>query len=381
MIESKRKYRVFLSAAEPSADAHCAALISALFKSGYEIEVVGVGGEKMRQAGCELLEETTNRAAMTYNAFGQVFYFRGVLKRIRQYFKEKPVDLVVVCDSPAFNFHVAKTAKKHGAKTLFYVAPQLWAWAPRRIRKLKKWCDKLCCILPFEQQWFGQRGVEAEFVGNPLLENLQTVPRAEKKHYQDFEPSKAKIALMPGSREAELKSLWVPMQQIAVRLKNKFPQSSFTTVAVDDARKQMLQSKQIDGFECHYVTDSVYDTAKRCDFSIVASGSATLQVAAANCPMVIMYQSSKFLWHLVGCRLVTTKYLSLVNILAQKELVPEYMPYFTSIEPIAEKIKQLLQDHGKLEYTSAKLAKLVKPLAVGKASEQVSNLAIQMLTQ
>jgi lipid-A-disaccharide synthase len=171
------------------------------------------------------------------------------------------------------------------------------------------------------------------------------------------------------------------MQQIAVKLKSKFPRLSFTTVAVDDARRQMLRSRQIGGFECHYVTDSVYDTAKQCDFAIVASGSATLQVAAAGCPMIIMYQSSKLLWHLVGRRLVTTKYLSLVNILAQRELVPEYMPYFTSIEPIAGRIEELLQDHGKLEYTSAKLAKLVKPLAVSKASEQISKLAIQMLTE
>jgi lipid-A-disaccharide synthase len=318
---------------------------------------------------------------MTYNAFGQIFYFRGLIKRIERYFEENPVDLVVVCDSPAFNFHVAKIAKKHGAKTLFYVAPQLWAWAPWRIRKLKKCCDKLCCILPFEQQWFGQRGVEAEFVGNPLLENLHTVSNAEKKHYHGFESNNAKIALMPGSREAELNSLWVPMQQIAIKLKNKFGQLSFTTVAADETKKQMLQSKHIDGFECNYVTDSVYDTAGQCDFSIVASGSATLQVAAAGCPMVIMYQSSKLLWNLVGRWLITTKYLSLVNILAQKELVPEYMPYFSSIEPIAEKIEELLQDKGKLEYTSAKLTKMVKPLAVSKASEQVSNFVTKMLTQ
>lgn len=381
MIENGKKYRVFLSAAEPSADAHCSALISALFRSGYEIEPVGVGGEMMSRAGCELLEMTTSRAAMTYNAFGQVFYFHKLLKRIARYFKKNPVDLVIVCDSPAFNFHVARLAKKHGAKTLFYVAPQLWAWAPWRIRKLKKWCDKLCCILPFEQQWFGKKDVQAEFVGNPLIENLYPTAGATKKQYTHFEPGKAKIAIMPGSREAELKSLWPPMQHIAVKLKNTFPQLSFITVAVDEAGKEILQSKQISGFECRYDIGSVYETARRCDFAIVASGSATLQVAAAGCPMVIMYQSNKLLWHLVGRWLVTTKYLSLVNILAQRELVPEYMPYFTSIKPITEKLEELLQDHGKLEYTSAKLTKLVKPLALDKASARVTKIAIRMLTQ
>lgn len=381
MMTLSRKYRVFLSAAEPSADAHCAALVTAFGKSGYDFELVGVGGEKMRLAGCEMLELTTSRAAMTYNAFGQIFYFRGLIKRIGQYLKENPVDLVIVCDSPAFNFHIAKAAKKNGIKTLFYVAPQLWAWAPWRIRKLKKCCDKLCCILPFEKDWFERHGVQAEFVGNPLIEKLQLDAESAKERSAHFEPGSAKIALMPGSRKAELKSLWPPMQQIAVKLKNKYPQLSFTTVAVDESRKEMLQSNQIEGFECQYDIGSVYDTARQCDFSLVASGSATLQVAAAGCPMVIMYQSSRLLWHLVGRWLITTKYLSLVNILAQKELVPEFMPYFASIEPIADKIEELLQDRGRLEYISSKLIKLVKPLTAGKASKQVSDLAIQMLTQ
>jgi lipid-A-disaccharide synthase len=163
MTEMKKKYRVFLSAAEPSADAHCAGLISSLKESGYDFEFVGVGGPKMAEAGCELLENTTGKAVMIYNAFSHVIHFYKLIKKISRYLSENKIDLVVVCDSPSFNFHIAKAAKKAGIKTLFYVAPQLWAWGRRRIEKLRKYCDKLCCILPFEQDWFGDRGIDAVF--------------------------------------------------------------------------------------------------------------------------------------------------------------------------------------------------------------------------
>lgn len=186
MAESTKKYRIFISAAEPSADVHCANLITALRKSSYDIEFIGVGGARMSAAGCQLLETTTGKAAMAYKAFGQIGHFYKLIKRITAYIKSNNVDLVIVCDSPAFNFHIAKAAKKASLRTLFYVAPQLWAWAPWRIRKLRKCCDKLCCILPFEQNWFARRNMDATFVGNPLLDNFNPQKAALEKKYTDF---------------------------------------------------------------------------------------------------------------------------------------------------------------------------------------------------
>jgi lipid-A-disaccharide synthase len=292
--------------------------------------------------------------------------------------KNNKVDLVIVCDSPSFNFHVAKAAKKAGVKTLFFVAPQLWAWGGWRIGKLRKRCDKLCCLLPFEQEWFGRRGLDAVFVGNPLLDKLE-IDGSRQEQYASFDPKNARLALMPGSRPAEIDSLWRPMQQIALRLKEKYPAVTFFAVAVDTKRKEILRAAQIPGFECQYSIDSVNKTAGAVNFSIVASGSATLEVAAAGCPMVIMYQSSRFLWHLFGHWIVKTKYLSLVNILAGRELVPEFMPYFTSIEPIIASIEQLLQDNNKLAWLSGELIKLTKPLAEKKASREVAKIALEML--
>lgn len=374
MSESTKHYRVFISAAEPSADAHCANLITSLKNKDISIEFTGIGGPKMQEAGCELLENTVEKASMIYNALANITYFHKLLKRIKQHFSDNKIDLVIVCDSPAFNFHVAKAAKQADIKTLFYVAPQLWAWGGWRIGKLRKTCDKLCCILPFEQDWFSSRGIDTTFVGNPLL---------DKPEIKGSDPFKLratnKIALMPGSRDAEIKSLWEPMQQIAMSLKEKYPEISFVTVALNNKKLQDLKDSQIPNFECEYAIDSIKTTASSVDFTIVASGSATLEVAYAGCPMVIMYQSSMILWHLLGRWLIKTKYLSLVNILAGHELVPEFMPCFRSVEPIIETIDSLLNDNNKLEQISLSLRTLVEPLAKKRAGEEVAKIAMEML--
>jgi len=379
MADTNKTYRIFLSAAEVSGDRHCAGLIGALQKNNPNIKFVGVGGEQMAAAGCKLLENIADKAAMIHNAFAEVFRFLRLIRVIRRYLKKNKVDLVIVCDSPAFNFHVAAAAKRMGIKTLFYVAPQLWAWAPWRIGKLKKYCDKLCCILPFEQDWFAQRGVKATFVGNPLLEKFPTDMLNNRKSYDNFDIANATITLMPGSRDAEIETLWPAMQKIARKIKYKYPNVNFTTVAVDSKKKQALWSMQTVGFRCIYIIGSVEQAALEADIAIVASGSATLQVAAAGCPMVVMYQSNKMLWHLVGRWLVKMKFLSLVNILADRKLIPEFMPYFDSIEPIGETVEQMLTDRANLSVLSGELIELVEPLRQTIASENTAQIALEML--
>ncbi len=379
MPEKDKTYRIFISAAEPSADSHCAGLITALQQSGYDIEFVGVGGAKMAEAGCKLLEPTVGKAVMIYKAFAHIGRYYRLIKRISRFLKSNKVDLVIVCDSPAFNFHIAKAAKKASIKTLFYVAPQLWAWAAWRIGKLRKYCDKLCCILPFEQDCFSEKGIDTVFVGNPLLDELDIDLTHYRREYADFDAKNAGFALMPGSRIAEIDSLWRPMQQIAVRLKQKYRGATFVTVAADCEKQQVLKAAQIAGFDCYYTVGSVSDAACSADFTLVASGSATLQVAAVGCPMVIMYQSSKILWHLLGRWLLKTKYLSLVNILGSRELVPEFMPYFSSIEPIVQKCEQLLEDSNKLAQINSELIQLATSLQDGNASEKVAEIVLEML--
>jgi lipid-A-disaccharide synthase len=381
MEGTKKKIRVFVSANDPSADVHCAGLIDALKRQGEDFEFAGIGGPKMAAAGCELLESTVGRAVMIYKAFAQVGYYYGLLRRVRRFLREHPADLVIVCDSPSFNFHVANAAKQAGIRTLFYVAPQLWAWGGWRIRKLRRCCDKLCCLLPFEESWFRQRGVDATFVGNPLLDKLPQDLSSHRKGYAGFDPQRARIALMPGSRVAEIESLWRPMQEIALRLKQKYAEMRFTAVAPTPERQAMLRERQMTGFSCDYSVDSVTETAKAADFSLVASGSATLEVASAGCPMVVMYQSSRLLWRLVGWWLIRARYLALVNLLADRELVPEFMPYFASIDPIVDRVDTYLQDTAALRRVSSELIDVVEPLIRKKAADEVARIVREMTSK
>ena len=382
MADAKTKKRIFISACEPSADAHCANLIKAVSQKSCEageVEWAGVGGQKMAEAGCELLADTAQRAAMIYNAFGQVGYYFKLLRRISAYLKSNKVDLVIVCDSPAFNFHVAKSAKRAGIKVLFYVAPQLWAWGAWRIWKLRRRCDKLACVLPFEQDWFNRRRVDATFVGNPLFDDITIDIKDSYRNYTGYDPRNAKILLLPGSRSAEIKLLWPAMQKIAMRIRQRWAGTKFTASAVDEGKLQMLQNNELSRLDYEYTTGSVAEAARRADLALVASGSATLQVAAAGCPMVVMYQSSRVLWHLFGQWLTRTRFLALVNILARRELVSEFMPYFGSIEPIFGKCVGLLGSRSRLIRVSRELLDLVQPLAKGKASEEVAEMALEMM--
>lgn len=379
MAGLQKKYRVFVSVNEPSADAHCAELVRALKAMHPNIECVGIGGPKMAAAGCELIEDTVDRAAMTYQVIGNIGHYYRLVKRVGRYLRAQPVDLVVVCDSPAFNFHIAKAAKRAGTRTLFFVAPQLWAWGGWRIGKLRRCCEKLCCLLPFEEQWFGQRGVDTTFVGNPLLDKLPDDLTSYRKDYSGFDPRRARIALMPGSRLAEIELLWRPMQAIALRLKHDFPAAHFVAVVTNEERRALLGQMEIPGFRCEYSIDSVTDTADAVDFCLVASGSATLEVASAGCPMVVMYQMNRILWHLVGRWLVQSKFFTLVNLLADRALVPEFMPYFTSIDPIVEKVTGLLKSPETLDQISNELIDLVEPLTGKRAGAEVARIALDML--
>lgn len=374
--------RIFISTLEHSAEKHCANLIAALKnKTGQPIQFTGFGGRDLSAAGCETLDDTVSRAAMHYNVFKQLGYYKKLIRQTNEYFEQNKVDLVIVCDSPAFNFHIAKAAKKHGVPVLFYVAPQLWAWAPWRIRKLRKCCDKLACILPFEKDWFTCRGVDTEFVSNPLFDETQLNLQGNFKSYSDYDSQAPKIALLPGSRDAEINSLWPAMLDVAAALKENHPGAVFTTCSPDADKQAVLESIAEDNsVEIVYETNKLIDVCLRSDYAIVASGSATLQVAAAGCPMTVMYQSNPLMWHLLGRWLVRLPHFSLVNILAGKELVPEFMPYFKSIQPIIQRTHGLLSTPARMSQVSQSLVELIKPLTQRRASDATAEIVAEMLS-
>ena len=380
MADTGKPIRIFVSAAEASGECHCANLIKACLKLDPSIEFVGIGGPKMEAAGCRLLENTTHKATMLHNAAKEVVYFWKLLQRIKRLFRDDPVDLVIVCDSFSFNSHVARAAKKAGIQTMYYVAPQLWAWAAWRIHKLRRTCDKLCCILPFEENWFKSRNMDAVFVSNPLLDGVTEDLTPDIKGYGAYNPNQVKVGLMPGSRSQEIKALWPAMQEIVMQIRETCPQATFTAVAADEDKQQTLRELEQPGFTCQYTVDSVRDTARDMDFCLVTSGSATVEVATAGCPMIVMYQVIRVGWHLVGRWLIKAPRMALINILADRELVPEFMPYFSSIDPLVETVRSLIQDPERLTQTSRDLIEVTQPLAQQNTADTVARIALDMVS-
>ncbi len=218
-------------------------------------------------------------------------------------------------------------------------------------------------------------------MGNPIFDELSIDINSSYKEYTNFNPCSAKVALIPGSRKAEINTLWRPMQKIALRLRQRWPGIKFIAVGVDEEGVDLLKEGQMSEFRCEYTAEAVESVSNEAHITLVASGSATLQVAAAGCPMVVMYQSSRIMWKLVGQWLIKTRYFSLVNILARKEIVKEFMPYFKSIEPIFGKCSALLNNTNKLKSLSRDLVNLVEPLARGKASDKVASLAFETMQE
>jgi len=342
------------------------------------IEIIGIGGPKMAAAGCRLIADATERGQVGLGAIRQVWYFRRLFGQVEALIEGNRPDIVVVCDSPSFNFHVARIAKARGIKTVFYVAPQLWAWGAWRAKRLRALCDKLCCILPFEKGWFEARGIPATFVGHPMLEQMADLC-GNMKSYQDLTKRGPRIAIMPGSRTSEIRSLWPAMQQIAIKLRQVYPSADFTAVAVNKTWQDRLQASQDRDLQCHYSIDTVYQTAKASDLALVASGSATVEVAAAGCPMVVMYQTNRIAWHLIGRWLVRPRYFCLVNLIADRPLVREFVPYFHSIDPIVEHTLSLLADRLTLERLSRDLIETVLPLGQKKASVETCRIVLEGL--
>ncbi len=374
-MENKRT--IFFSAAEASGDAHTARLIGRLRNEAADLRFVGLGGEAMAEAGCQLTENLVERSAMLAHALGGIWFYYKLLGRIKKQFQQERPDLVVVVDSPAWNFHVAKAAHQLQIPVLYYIAPQLWAWGPWRLKKLRKWADQVACILPFEQQWLTERNVRAEYVGHPLFDDDRKIEPVEStlKDNLNF-PT---VALLPGSRNHEIKYLWPSMQQIAASIQEQYPRARFISCAVDESKIETLRQKARRQLNIEIRHTSIEAAVRYADLAVVTSGTATLEVAAQNCPMIILYYVHPLQWHLLGRWVVQTKYLSLVNILADKELVPEFMPFYRQEKQVADRALQLLADDQGLRQMRQDLAELVKPIIQPGASTRVAQIVKQML--
>jgi lipid-A-disaccharide synthase len=376
--------RVFITVAEVSGDQHAAELIRSLKQLDPEIIIEGFGGPMMAAAGAKILHETTRKAAMTFHAAKRVFEVSRLLKQARAYYREHKPDLQICVDSSGMNLHFARAAKEEGVKVLYYIAPQLWASREGRMKQVIKYVDHVACILPFEESYYRSHGATATFVGHPLFDELpEHRSRTPGPRFPDAPPV---IGIIPGSRKSEVKANFPHLLDVMRSIASQFPEVRFhipTTSAGDPVvRTSLAQKKGSDPFFCviEVKVNAFDEVVSQCDLCITKSGTSTIHVAAWNVPMIVVYRLNPMVWHLLGSWLVKTRKIALVNILAgQVDLVPEFIPWYGSNEPVADCAIDLLKHPEKLVAQREKLAALIATLDKPGASMNTAKLAKKLM--
>jgi lipid-A-disaccharide synthase len=384
--------RIFITVAEVSGDKHAAQLIRELRALDPALIIEGIGGPEMAAAGATLHRNTVTRAAMGWRGILRAGEVYRILRWTRQYFDANRPDLWIGVDSPSMNFHFARAAHERGIPTLQYVAPQLWAWAKWRMKKLRRWVDQVACILPFEEDFFRSHGVNATFVGHPLFDEL---PPRQAVPLQDRFPNRPPvIGLLAGSRKSEAQANFPGMVVAAQRVLLAFPSATFlapSTAATHPVITQFLSllATACPDLRIDVAQDAFDQMVPRCDLCLTVSGTATLHVASLGVPMIVVYHINSVAWNLIGRWLVPTRTFALVNVLARSagigagasgHIVPELVPWH---KPglLTDLALDLLAHPENLEAQRRDLARLIAPLDHPGASMNAAKRAVGMMKE
>ena len=357
-----------------------ALLIQTAKKLAPGLHFVGVPGPKMAAEGCESIFEMSSHAAMLLGAVRLAGRAHRMMKTCRRYFAEHRPTAAVFIDSPTLHLRLAGYAKNRGIPVLYYVAPQTWAWAESRVGKIRKRVDQLACILPFEEEYFRRHGISATYVGHPLMDLLQQEPSDVKRVAELQTIGKPFIALLPGSRKHVVKSLFADQILVAKKILERFP-SAAIGVSVASSQVAPIIDEVLDKSAMPVVRMEGRPTAliRAADLVLVASGTTALEVAIHRRPMIVMYQASRLFYQLVGRWLIKTKYLSLPNILAGREIVPEFMPYYRDIGEIVETAIEFLSFSKPREKMRAEFDRLADGLGGAGASRRVAEMLFHLI--
>ena len=372
---------IFVSAAEPSADLHGAALIRATRATCPSARFVGVAGPRMVEAGCESIFDMTRHAGMLLGAVGAVGKAIAMLKTSERHLRRYPFDAAVLIDSPTLHLPLAAKAQAVGVPVLYYIAPQLWAWGAHRIYQLRHRVDRVAAILPFEEEYFRRQGVNATYVGHPLADRWADTTIDQNAVAQIRSHGDPVVALLPGSRKHVVKSVLPGQLEVARHIVAAIPGAS-AAVSAANAQVTPTVRSAIQGRtpEIRLYTSQYAELIQAADLVLVASGTAALEVAFHRKPMIVMYNASRVFYHLVARWLIRTKHLSLPNILAGRKIVPEFMPYFTATRPIAERAIELLRSDDARERMVHDLDEMVSPLTKSRASRRTAELLLDMIS-
>jgi lipid-A-disaccharide synthase len=368
------KKKIMIIAGEASGDLQAAYLIKSLKTINPHIEFFGLGSKKMQEQGVKTIYDMSQLAVV---GFFEVIKLLGAFKKIfaklTALLDSGRPDAVILVDYPGFNLRFAKVAKEKNIPVIYYISPQIWAWGRGRIAEIKKYVDKMIVIFGFEENLYKEAGVKVSFVGHPFLDIVKPEWKKEEtiKHLHLSHLS-VKIALLPGSREKEIIQHLPVMLKACQYIKKGLPNAEF----ILSRRKElnpMLYNKIIkrSKIKPHSLDDRPYEIMDTADLVIVSSGSATLETAIMEKPMVIVYKTSLLTW-LLASNLVKIPNIGLVNVVANKRMVPELVQFNATPQNIARKSLNILNDkklyHEIKENLRQVKAKLGEPGAADRAA-------------
>lgn len=382
-MSTRNEKRVLIVAGEASGDLHGANLIRAIKNLDSRISFSGIGGGKMKEAGVDVLVSSSDMAVV-----GLTEVFSKLNNIIRAHFKLKsilknsPPDLLILIDYPDFNINLARIANRYNVPVLYYISPQVWAWRKGRVKKIARRVDRMAVILPFEKEFYSKAGtsLDVEYVGHPLLDSapldLNPVDIRKELGYShgDFV-----LGLLPGSRNEEIRNLLPLMIDAAEIISSRYDKlRCILPVAPTISRDPVISAIERSPLEITVSPVDIYRTLCACDIALVASGTATLETAIMEVPMVIAYKVSQ-VSSLIGKLVINVPYVGLVNLIAGEEVVPELIQDDVTAERLAGEALSILENEKRKTDMVKKLGMVKARLGSGGASDRTARIALDMI--
>lgn len=383
--------RLMIVAGEASGDAHAAALVNALHAADPDtkLEFFGATGPLMRAAGVDSVVQSDELSILGLLEIGNALpKFWGAYKSLKRAAVERKPDAVILVDWPDFNLKLARALHRRGLRIIYYISPQLWAWRSYRIHSLRRDVDLMLSILPFEQDWFAQRGMtQVEYVGNPLAGKVHArYDREEFCRLNNLDSKRPIVALLPGSRHNELTNILPPMLDAAALIARDHPQVQYTIVVAPgrspDEATQIIANRKKDLSlppALKIIENQTREALAAADVAAIASGTATLEAGLLGTPMVVVYKESVINWHTLG-RLTHPEHYGLVNLLSGRRMMTELIQNDLNGKRLATEIISLL-DPKRNQALRLQLRELAQSLGESDASRMAAECVLAAITR
>jgi lipid-A-disaccharide synthase len=336
---------ILIVAGEVSGDLHAAALVHELTKLDNEVKLFGIGGDKMKEAGVEIIYHLSKMAFMGFaEVVKHLPFIRKVKNDILIEVEKRKTKYAVLIDYPGFNLNIAKKLKANGIDIIYYISPQIWAWGGGRIRKIRELVKKMLVVFPFEEKLYKENKINAEFVGHPLIKRINEysfLSEAEMKQKLNLNQEKEILLILPGSRNHEIEDIFPETIKAASSLSDDF------NLQIVVACSSNIDEKIFDKFKDRYnfivIRNFTYDLIKNAKFGIIKSGTSTLEAGLLQLPMIIVYRTSGLTYR-IGKTLIKLKNIGMANIILNENVVPELVQGDVNFNRIYETSKNIFMN-------------------------------------